>query len=134
MKKQKASLKQMFSWKAIDQGIRKSGYNYLIMTIACLIMMTGMCFNFIVMTENGGKMPVYLDFNYTDEDHFSYHNFSEVKHPYYSDIFPIFNGLYSLGDLFMIFAMAIMSVSCIYQTQKAIKVIIKYFKNEKRKK
>ena len=88
--------------KEIDKDIRNSAYLFLFLIILHQIFMAGMFFNFIVMTNNGGRMPVELSYNYSDYDHFSYQNKSEISYHYYSDIYLIFGCIYSLGDLLML--------------------------------
>jgi len=107
--------------------------SFYIHIICCLAMMVGMTMNFIVMMANGGKMPVKWDSNYTDEKHFTFQNDSEIPYHYYSDIYDIYNGIYSLGDLIMILAVAILISYLIYETYALIKYIkIKYFSKKKK--
>lgn len=107
---------------------------YCILLISCIIMMLGMTFNFIVITENGGKMPVYWDNNYSDADHFSFQNLSEVEHPYYSDMIQIYNSIYSIGDIIMLFAVTIVILTAIIFIFIPLMFRLnRYFKNKRRK-
>ena len=123
-----------FTWINLKKSIAKEGLYYFFFTIMCVVMMIGMLFNFTVMTSNQGKMPVYLDFDYSDEDHFSFQNFSEVKYPYYSDIIYWYGGICSIGDILMVFAViALLSVS-IYRLINEIRKLIKKLRNENHRK
>jgi hypothetical protein len=130
MKKQKDN---QFSWKSIGKEIKQSGFYFMFLTIICMFMMIGMTMNFLAMTGNGGKMPVLLEYDYSDYDHFSYQNFSEVNYPYYTDIIQIRNSMYSFGDILMLLAIIIAFITAVIKIYKAYKLIRKYLKARDRK-
>lgn len=71
-----------------------------------LLLIIGMSCNFVAVTNNGGKMPVYSsgEFNSVEspETHFVYYDSSEVKYHYLVDIIPIpFDYMVSVGDVIM---------------------------------
>jgi hypothetical protein len=107
-----------FTWKNIDKAIAHSGYLYLYLVILCLIMMGGVLMNFEVMTHNDGKMPVKMDWNYSDDRHFSFQNDSEIEYPQYADIYDIRNCIYSLGDLVMLLAVILAFIPIIINIYK----------------
>ena len=89
----------------------------------------GVSFNFAVMINNQGKMPVLQEGNYSDSHHFSYLNNSEINYPYLSDIIPLFNYFWSIGDLIVLIGVTgFVLFSIIY-----IKVNLKEVKNGIRK-
>jgi hypothetical protein len=73
----------------------------------------GAVMNFLVITENRGKMPIAYDqigFNYVDEDYFTFHDKDNVKYWYLADIIPVVpkGGIIaSLGDVTMFISLLI---------------------------
>ena len=71
----------------------------------CMILVlftVGATCNFIVMTSNGGKMPVKMNWNYNDSRHFSYNDSTEfcVRNEFLADNSYFPNGtIYSFGDM-----------------------------------
>jgi hypothetical protein len=82
---------------------------FLNMTIL-VVCMVGVTLNFKVIIENDGRMPVYqkhLGYKLDTERHFTFENKSEISHFYLADIIPISRGIFSIGDIVMIFSVAI---------------------------
>src|SRR3990167_11233104 len=81
----------------------------LIKIIFCLLLlMAGMTMQYMVMTNNGGKMPFYAEYDYEDNKYISFNDKQEVKYPYLSDIIKLPPGLWSLGDITMFSATLLM--------------------------
>jgi len=73
-------------------------------TFGLIFYSIGILTQFMVITHNNGKMPVY-DFyvGYDNKEYFRFDDFKEVKYPYFADIIPI--GDYaksSIGDIFIV--------------------------------
>lgn len=65
--------------------------------------------NFVVITNNGGKMPVYK-YAINSEEHFTYHNPKEIKYPSLSDKFSVGNYIVSIGDIVLTFALIFLTI------------------------
>ena len=86
-----------------------------------------MCLNFVVVSENGGKMPVlFQNFEFEYERHFSFSECSEVKYCYLADIFQLSSFIFSIGDFLIIFSISIeiMFLIKIYIIKEKIKKIV----------
>jgi hypothetical protein len=69
----------------------------------------GVCMNFLVVTGNGGKMPVlFHEFEFEHDRHFSFTDCDDVSYCYLSDIFQISDIMFSIGDLFIIFSLILL--------------------------
>lgn len=66
----------------------------------------GITCNFVAVTENKGRMPVYTYYYVNNDRYFAYENNSEVNHPLLTDRFHIGDTIYSLGDLIMVTSMS----------------------------
>ena len=78
-------------------------YYWKSICIILLIIIIGITCNFIVMTSNNGKMPVKMNWNYTDDKHFTYNDSTEfcVRNDFLADNHYWNGTIYSLGDLFI---------------------------------
>jgi hypothetical protein len=65
----------------------------------------GITCNFVAVTQNKGRMPVYTCYYVDDDKYFAYENNSEVNYPILTDRFYIHNKIFSIGDLIMISSM-----------------------------
>lgn len=74
------------------------------------IILIGMLMNFVVLINNGGRMPVLDTFSWETSKHFSYQDFSEIKYPLFSDRFSFLIFIFSIGDLVMISGFLVLSV------------------------
>ena len=103
--------------KLQDDAIR----SLLLCYIFFMFIVIGMTMQFIVISNNGGKMPVLLNYDFNNDEHFSFQKSSEVKNPYLADRFIIGNSIYSIGDITMIFfgfMLFVSSIFCIYNQRK----------------
>jgi len=73
----------------------------IILVFAILLMMFGTFLNIKVIVANDYRMPVYKAFDDTEE-HFGFWDRSEVNLFYLTARFVIGEGIYSLGDIFII--------------------------------
>lgn len=80
----------------------RSLVNTIMLSMFLLLTVTGAVSNLNAVALNGGKMPVYSEYNLSSPIHFSFQDFSEVNVPYQTDIIHLFNRVMSIGDL-MIF-------------------------------
>ena len=103
--------------KLQDDAIR----SLLLCYIFFMFIVIGMTMQFIVISNNGGKMPVLLNYDFNNDEHFSFQENFEVKNPYLADRFIIGNSIYSIGDITMIFfgfMLFVSSIFCIYNQRK----------------
>lgn len=94
--------------KQFNNSLRKQAVLLFWCWILTLVVMFGGLCNFKVIQENGGRMPVLADFHYESDKHFTYQNKEEVNSSYLSDIYPIGDSYYSIGDLIMFVACSTM--------------------------
>lgn len=80
--------------------------------ITIFLITTGMLCQFIVVSENGGKMPVYHG-GETDR-HFGYDDPNDVNYFWLSDIFPFQNYAFSLGDAILVCGLCLLFVCAFY--------------------
>jgi hypothetical protein len=99
--------------------------------IILLILIAGITSNFLVVTNNGGRMPFYSEqiadsgSTYISESHFSFINKEEVKYYYLSDIIPLGDWMIvSIGDIIMAATFVLIIFSWVYY-------IIKYNKTKR---
>jgi len=73
-------------------------------SVAMVIIMVGMCFNFLAISNNEGRMPVLTDknINYVTDTHISYQDSNEVVYPFLSDRFYAVKYIWSIGDIVMV--------------------------------
>lgn len=99
------------------------------MFLSIFIMTLGILFNFIVIVENGGKMPVYVNHDLKgiidEKEHFYYNDKSEIEYPHLSDIIPFrFNGekyKASIGDVVMISSLTSLVIFSFLYTRKLVR-------------
>ena len=60
----------------------------------------GLC-NTIVKESNGGRMPVYMEYEMSSDRHFSYFDKTSVNHWYFTDIIELGDYMASFGDILM---------------------------------
>ena len=83
--------------------------------LTLIIMMIGMTFNFVAITENQGRMPFKSDYwGPLDEGHIAYYDSSQVKYTYLSDIISLGRRKASIGDFLMIFGLIGLVTSFIF--------------------
>lgn len=82
---------------------------FLFFSIATLLIVLGATFNYVAINTNDCKMPIKLSYSTYDKEYVSFTDNSEVNHWYLSDILHIGNMMYSIGDLIMYSAIAIMA-------------------------
>ena len=68
------------------------------------IMLVGGLLNYYAIAENQGKMPIYSNYNYESETHFTFQDKSEVKMFYLVDIFKLSFLYFSIGDIIIVLA------------------------------
>ena len=128
MKSEKIKIKKELP--TISIGVFVFFMNALLMTFAIIFL--GVYSNFLVITSNGGKMPVYgLDFETSTHFPITPENINEIKYLYLADIFPIGKHIWSLGDFLIYFGSALLVLLVI---GSFIGIIIKIYLNEERKK
>jgi hypothetical protein len=91
----------MSFWKKFWAQLRTEGNYWFLISVGLSIMMFGITFNFLAVTGNGGRMPVfggYLD----EERHFSFHADDNVKHYFLTDILHISDLYFSVGDVLIL--------------------------------
>lgn len=99
------------------------------MFLSIFIMSIGILFNFIVIVENGGKMPVYVNHDLKgiidEKEHFYYNNKEDVNYSHLTDIIPFrFNGekyKASIGDAVMILSIVSLIVFSFLYTRKLVR-------------
>lgn len=69
------------------------------MTLCIFVIIIGGVLNYEVMLRNGGKMPVFLSYEYETNIYFSFQNIEEVHYWFLGDIFPLGSRLFSVGDV-----------------------------------
>jgi hypothetical protein len=83
--------------------------------------------NIGVVMNNGGRMPVFVDYNLSTDSHFSFQDFDSVKYPYLSDTIRIevpFSsdwGMISVRDISIYFSFLLMLSSVIFFSIKGFK-------------
>lgn len=91
-----------------EKAILVLSFNVLLMFSFFFVVAGGLT-NLGVITQNDGRMPVYTDCFYDNDRHFSFQEFSEVNHPYFSDIIELNSpfddkfAIVSIGDVFIFF-------------------------------
>lgn len=86
-------------------------------SIILAFIIIGAVMNFLVITNNGGRMPVLDSFKYVSETHFSYQDNSEIEFPQFSDKLALGRIIFSIGDLIMflgLFFLIVFSILLIY--------------------
>lgn len=110
---------------------------FVVVLIGVMITILGAISNQIAVTNNGGRMPVYLEpynrgSNYQvsyfyDKHHFTYEDKKEIKFWYLSDLFLVHFGVCSIGDILLVVGFIIsFTFSMIYTTS-----IIKFYRKRK---
>ena len=89
----------------IARELKSEGVILFVMNIAFIIFIVGTCMNFRVIEENKG-MPVKTEegYSFITDRHFSFHNDSEVRHPYLADRINLPGTIISFGDIFIYFS------------------------------
>lgn len=68
----------------------------------CIVIILGAMMNLFALVENGGRMPVYTNENFSTESHFSFNNSSEVRSFWFTDmVFGKSTNNISFGDIIM---------------------------------
>jgi len=94
-----------------NQGLIRTIKMYQLIILALIIFIIGIYFNFYVMINNGGKMPVKLydsPYDYESSKHFSFNNNEEVKFWILSDMIPIGYSRLSIGGIYIFCGIIIM--------------------------
>jgi uncharacterized membrane protein len=66
-----------------------------------IIIIFGASFNFTAVTENGGRMPVWISNNIDIPTHFSIEDIDKVNSLQFADIYHIGNWVVSIGDFLL---------------------------------
>jgi len=109
-------------------------------TIKCLlisfaIMILGISANFIVIQTNNGMMPVWSNHMYNSTTHFTITNVSEVNNLQFADMWNVYNGIWSIGDILMILGCALSLYAYFtFLYNITINTVIKIKKKKKKKK
>lgn len=124
--------------KEKEKYLKINLYILIYLGITLIISLIGGGMNILAIKTNGNKMPVLLQsFNivesfgvsyFEDERHFSYDSFNKVNYPILTDIIPLGNSIYSIGDFLMYLAvfLGLMIFSYdFYTVYKIIKLIKK---------
>lgn len=82
--------------------------------------MIGATMNAFTSKYNNNKMPVLTNYHFEDNTHFSYQDKSKVKLWIFSDIIPIGEYMYSIGDILLYLGMMVNVTLIIYFTYKYI--------------
>jgi hypothetical protein len=93
--------------KKLQKALKENGDIYFALVFLELLFILGITCNFLVMTENGGRMPAKADFNYSDATHFTYQDDSQINRSSLSDRIVIGNAIYSVGDIIMLFFLSL---------------------------
>lgn len=88
----------MKKWKV---NYKRATFYLYVTHFLLFFMLLGVSFNFLAITENSGKMPVWRMYIGVSKTHFTFHNFSEVNYPWLTDIIPFIDSRFSLGDIFI---------------------------------
>lgn len=103
-----------------DEVIKKLRISYffiilgLFFTICFLI---GLSSNYIVIKENGCRMPVLeskLGMHLSTQRHFTFTDTSKINYPKLTDNIKINNSIYSVGDLIMWTSLILIGISFIF--------------------
>jgi len=93
-----------------------------LITLLIVSLSVGMVFNFIVVSQNGGKMPVKSIYNFETDEHFSFNLDEEVKHHRFADRYKIGRFIFSLGDFVMLFSFITLLIMGSIQIKQSIKL------------
>lgn len=66
--------------------------------------------NKITTSVNGGRMPVFMDYHYDSDTHFSFQDKEAIENFYLTDIFHIGNYYYSIGDGFVFLGFSLLLI------------------------
>lgn len=98
---------------------------YLFLVLGIFFVVLGIAANFVVMTENDGKMPVWSDFNFDSDRHFRIYDVNDVNYLHLADIWEVWGSILSIGDLLMAFGVFLWIMSgLVYTTNIIINVIL----------
>jgi hypothetical protein len=117
--------------------------SFLISSFIINLALFGGLLNVTAMLSNNGKMPVLLmdykfddgtilpkeNYSFEDEEHFSFYDKKQIKNYYLVDIIPIKDYRYSIGDMFMIFALIIGMLQLIIIPRKLYQIMKEEKKN-----
>lgn len=103
-------------------------WTIILFSIGISLIGLGVSSNFIVISENQGKMPVFEEVTYSTDKHFSTNNLSEINKPHLADIYHIKGMIYSIGDILMITGLILFYLSILIMFTNDIIKTINYFK------
>ncbi len=87
---------------------------WVIITIGMIIIFLGISTNSIVITDNGGKMPVQYYVEFETNRHVSFTNMENVRFWYFSDIFKMPRWIFSIGDFLIVLGILIVLEGSIF--------------------
>lgn len=74
----------------------------LIFSVSLSLIIVGLYLNFLVISSNGGEMPILTPNQITKEGYFDYQDSFEVNYHLLTDRIPHYFGTGSIGDIFLI--------------------------------
>ncbi len=97
------------------QITKAESYLFNCLNSLCL-MIFGIAFNFIAITNNGGKMPVlFNEFVVETEKHLTYTNKTDTNYWYFTDIFNLKNQvIFSIEDILIIIGLIFVVLNFIF--------------------
>jgi len=105
--------------KSRTENLTNSEFYLFLCILSLLLMSIGGTLNFIVITNNGGKMPVLGYSSFETESHRFYKNITESNYWYLGDIIGKQDRIMiSIGDILMYFSVVFFSV-CSYKFYKS---------------
>lgn len=103
-----------------------------LMLICLLALLLGALLNYIVISSNECRMPVYTEYDINTTKHFSFKNKSEVKFFWFADTIPIQFTYYSIGDLCLLFGGGLFIFAIILRIKLGSKIKKRLKKNDRR--
>jgi len=112
------------------QGLKEEGVLFFALNVIMTFFILGLVCNGLVVNNNGQRMPVKMDYEYSSDRHFSYNDSSQVNYPFLSDIISTPYGIYSIGDFLMLFVLIALILTIIiysiwkYKKYKKSQIIV----------
>ncbi|KKN69618.1 hypothetical protein LCGC14_0439210 [marine sediment metagenome] len=90
--------------KELQKTYKKTIKNLIYLIFTLTLFVIGCTLNFIVVSGNHGKMPIYYesDVTYCNDYYITFDSWAEVRYEFLSDIIPIGERMASVGDTFII--------------------------------
>lgn len=82
--------------------------SFYFLVFGMIFLIVGMFCNFLVITSNGGLMPVYRSQVFSTSEHFTITFIDDINYLFLADIYPIGLMVYSLGDFLIWLGMSLL--------------------------